>query len=363
MMDFDLRTPGLTMRALKQLNSHGQTLSSGLVDLIHDCLIETDHSLFVVPQNPAYYTEYVCSLNIPEHLLRIPGGKLDLMPCGRLDDDYEERLEAINFTELYAEGMGQPFVKRLGNLIRDSQRYDYILVDASTGFSDESGVCTCHLAEHIMVLTRLNQSDINGTLRFLKRLKASGWKEGNIVFILAPIATGYAELLTERAECAQREIEEKTGFKADFDLSIPYHPCLTLDEGPFAYNRPNTDLFKAYESVSKKLQKLAEDRTLLDRNLRTFIDTQFDEGIVHITRGNNTYGQELVENAIEFLKEMNDLEAVAASSVEYVAILLKIDEPQAALEHLDRNWNIIQRYAAADDRAEAYVLREQIRFK
>jgi Mrp family chromosome partitioning ATPase len=39
MMDFDLRRSGLTMRALKPLNSHIQTLSSGLVDLIHDCLI------------------------------------------------------------------------------------------------------------------------------------------------------------------------------------------------------------------------------------------------------------------------------------------------------------------------------------
>ncbi|MDI6794415.1 MAG: AAA family ATPase [bacterium] len=282
MIDFDLEAPGLTMLALKQLASPTQPPPAGLVDLIYDVLTDPANSALADKENPDRYTEYVCSLNIPKHLLRIEGGKLDLMPCGRLDAGYEERLYAIDFDELYAEGIGQPIFKHLRNLIRDSRLYDYILIDSRTGFSDEGGISTRDLAEHIVVLTGLNRQNIEGTVRFLTRLKASGWQEGKVQFILSPIPTGYEELRAERTAYAKKEIEEKTGFKADFDLYIPYHPRLALDEEPFVYNWTGTDLFSAYKSVYNMLQKLAGDTSSvwIQRLVKAVQDGRSDEDVI-----------------------------------------------------------------------------------
>jgi len=297
MIDFDLEAPGLTMLALKQLapttvrplrssvNSfcpfdrkpvsgvgelitfgmvvkrtrHSETCPAGLVDLIYDVLTDPANSPLADKENPAGYTKYVCSLNIPEHLVRLEDGKLDLMPCGRLDAGYEEHLSSIDFSELYAEGIGQPLFKHLRNLIRDSKLYDYILIDSRTGFSDEGGISTRDLADHIIVLTGLNRQNIDGTVRFLTRLKASGWQEGKVIFILSPVPTGYEELRAERTAYAKKEIEEKTGVKADFDLYIPYHPRLALEEEPFVYKWTETDLFGAYRSVCKRIQELIDN--------------------------------------------------------------------------------------------------------
>ena len=284
MIDFDLEAPGLTMLALKQLVSPEQTCPAGLVDLILDALTAPANSVLADKEHPARYAEeYVCSLNIPEHLIRMEGGKLDLMPCGRLDGSYEERLYSIDFAELYAEGIGQPLFKHLKNLIRDSKLYDYILIDSRTGFSDEGGISTRDLADHIVVLTGLNRQNIDGTVRFLTRLKASGWKEGEVLFILSPVPTSYEELRAERTEYAKKEIE-KTGFKADFDLYILYHPRLALDEEPFVYNWTETDLFRAYESVCEMLQELAEDTPFLwaDRGVKAVQDGQYDEGMRYL---------------------------------------------------------------------------------
>ena len=421
MIDFDLEAPGLTMLALKQLASPEQACPAGLVDLILDVLTDPANSPLADKENPARYAEeYVCSLNIPEHLIRMEGGKLDLMPCGRLDAGYEERLYSIDFAELYAEGIGQPLFKHFRNLVRDSKLYDYILIDSRTGFSDEGGISTRDLADHIFVLTGLNRQNIDGTVRFLTRLKASGWKEGEVLFILSPIPIGYEELRAERTEDAQKEIEEKTGFKANLDLYIPYHPRLALDEDPFVYNWTKTPLFNAYESVCKMLQELAEDTPLTwtSRAFEAVLDGQFDEGLRYLRLAlaeanpeapqwyiatvvrtmeneippkfggspnayiaikelgifmmqmgdmtavdNITSGRRMVKNAIKSLKEINALDVVAKANVDYAQSLLQIDELQAALEHLNENWDGIQRYADADDRAEAHILRGQIRLK
>lgn len=374
MIDFDLEAPGLTMLALKQLVSPSETRPAGLVDLIYDVLTDPANSPLADRENPAGYTEYVCPLNIPEHLIRTEGGKLDLMPCGRLDAGYEERLYSIDFAELYAEGIGQPLFKHLKNLIRDSMLYDYILIDSRTGFSDEGGICTRDLADHIIVLTGLNRQNIDGTVRFLTRLKASGWKEGEVLFILSPIPTGYEELRAERTAYAKKEIEAKTGFKADFDLYIPYHPRLALDEEPFVYNWTETDLFDAYKSVCITLRELAVDTfsELMKWATRAFDDKQFDKAQLYLNMAKEMTDDlpsapEVTSGLIGLMQELitniKTAESSAKLLVDYAHALLGLGNLQAAFEHLNENWDNIQCYAVADDRARAHVLRGQILLK
>ena len=376
MIDFDLEAPGLTMLALKQLTSPTQTCPAGLVDLIHDTLTAPDNSPLADKDNPARYAEeYVCSLNIPEHLVRSKGGKLDMMPCGRLDTGYEERLYSIDFAQLYAEGIGQPLFKHLRNLIRDSKLYDYILIDSRTGFSDEGGISTRDLADHILVLTGLNRQNIEGTVRFLRRLKVSGWAEegGKVVFILSPIPRDYEELRAERTAYAKKEIE-KTGFKAELDLYIPYHPRLALDEEPFVYNWTKTNLFDAYESVYITLRELAGDTPseLMELVVKAIENDQFDKAEIYLNMAKEmiddlSRAPELTSAFTGLMQGlitgMKAAERAARLQVDYARALLSLGNPQAALEFLNESWNLIQRYAPADARTEAHVLRGQARLK
>jgi len=393
MIDFDLEAPGLTMLALKQLASPAEICPAGLVDLIYDVLTDPANSPLADKENPTGYTEYVCSLNIPEHLLRIEGGKLDLMPSGRLDAGYEERLYSIDFAEIYAEGIGQPLFKHLKNLVRDSKLYDYILIDSRTGFSDEGGICTRDLADHIVALTGLNQQNIDGTVRFLTRLKASGWKEGEVLFILSPIPTGYEDLIAERMDYARQEIE-KTGFKADFKVFIYYHPRLALDEEPFVYPWANTSLFYTYKLVCEVIQELVDDtpQVWVNRAIEAFGKGQFEEGmrcfnqvqiddmlaapsarstilnilmlvISQMPIDDILAKQNMIQNAINSLQTTEESHVVVLIIMQYVEALRRTDNLQIALEYLDEQWHFIQSHASADTQADVHILRGQIRLK
>lgn len=280
MIDFDLEAPGLTMLASKQLTENKQICPEGLVDLIYDFLSNPESSPIADNGKPTGFTEYICSLNIPKHLIRLKGGKLDLMPCGRLDPKYEERFYKIDFSELYAEGIGQPLFKHLKSIINKSELYDYVFIDSRTGFSDEGGISTRDLAEHIVILTTLNQQNIEGTIRFLERLEKSNWEKGKLIFVLSPIPIGYEELRAKRIRYAKKEIEKKSKYKIDLKLYIPYHPRIALDEEPFIYNWTETPLYTAYEDICYEIQELADDTAVswANKSIKSFQDGRIKEG-------------------------------------------------------------------------------------
>ena len=271
MIDFDLEAPGLTNLALKNIATDVGEPSNGLVELITDFLSDPEQSLLSDEQNRAlFFDAYVRQLEIPASLKQLDTGYLHLLPCGRIDATYTDRLYSIDFKQLYAEGVGQPLFKYLKTFLRDSDLYDYVLIDSRTGFSDEGGICTRDLADHIFVVMGLNRQNVDGTVQFLRRLEASGWQEGRLVFVASPVPVGEEELRNKRIEAAKEAIEQ-TRFMADFSLRIPYHPRLALDEEPFIYNWSETDLFDAYRRITAVLTEIVEEtfeRDLYDNDPR-----------------------------------------------------------------------------------------------
>lgn len=393
MIDFDMEAPGLTMLAMKQLIDPSKPRPAGLVDLIHDFLQNPLESPITDKEHPnRYATEYVCPLNIPEHVMRLEGGRLELMPCGRLDSKYAERLYTVDFDKLYAEGIGQPLFMHLKNVIRNSARYDYVLIDSRTGLSDEGGISTRDLADHIMVFTGLNRQNIDGTVYFLTRLKDSGW-QGKVLFVLSPIPAGYEELVAERMDYARQEIET-TGFNADFKVFIYYHPRLALDEEPFVYPWTNTSLFYAHKLVCEVIQELADDapQIWVNRAIEAFVKGQIEEGmrcfnqvqiddilkapsarytissilmlvISQMLTDDILAKQKMIQDLVDSLQTMEEMQVAVLIIMQYVEALLRTDNLQTALEYLDEKWDFIQSHASANTQADAYVLRGQIRFR
>jgi cellulose biosynthesis protein BcsQ len=181
MIDFDLEAPGITT-LWDQRILHGAekpTHVGGLVELITDA---KEYGLAGVLGDKdclGYQSRYVVDIDLPDYHDKVEGGCLHLLPAGRVDDTYGLRLGSVDFSMLYSAGVGQEFFAYFKHIIKQSDEYEYVLIDSRTGFSDETGICTRDLADHIVVVTGLNHQNRAGTIGFLKRLKANHWEKVN----------------------------------------------------------------------------------------------------------------------------------------------------------------------------------------
>ena len=304
LIDFDLEAPGLTtLRDLSSKDGPPQQ-HPGLVELIHDFLRNPKTSALTDQRDKKrFHAEYICPLEIPPHLERIEGGSLDLMPCGRMDETYGQRLNAIKFDQIYEEGIGQPLFKLLKTVIQQSKLYDYVLIDSRTGFSDEGGICTRDLADHIFVIMGLNRQNVDGTVRFLHSLNRSGWQEGRVFFVVSPMPVFYEELRDTRLAEARQQIEA-TGYKTDLKLYIPYHPRLSLDEEPFVYHWSETNLFDAYQRIQRQIRQLNNDvpSTWWDETIKAIQTSQFEQAL-HLLKQIKAEDIDLASNLLSVVTE------------------------------------------------------------
>lgn len=282
MIDFDLEAPGLTLFQDKQREEGLSRQQPGLVDAIDSFLDDPQSSPLGEEEPSLFFERYVSSLAIPEEVQKgKKEGALDLVPVGRLDDEYEGRMYDLNFEEMFEEGVGRPLFERLKDLIEDSGRYDYILVDSRTGFSDEGSICTRFLGDYLMVLTGLNRQNVRGTARFLNRSNVAR-REETLALVASPVPMYYEMLRAERIEAAKERISDRAGLEeVRFIAQIPYHPILALEEDPTVRSLEGTDLFDAYEEITERLRNWAGDRPeeRIERVLDLVRDGQTDKAL------------------------------------------------------------------------------------
>jgi len=261
MIDFDLEAPGLTLFQDKQREAGRSRHQPGLVDAIDDFLDDPWSSPLGDGDPADFFDTYVSSLDVPEGVQKgKKDGTLDLVPAGRLDKEYEDLLYDLDFEKMFEEGVGRPFFERLKDLIKNSGRYDYILVDSRTGFSDEGSICTRFLGDYLLVLTGLNRQNVRGTARFLDRSNVAE-REETLSLVASPVPMYYEDLRTERIEAAKKHITKRADLeKVRFVTQIPYHPVLALEEDPTIRSLEGTDLFDSYEEITERLRTWAGDR-------------------------------------------------------------------------------------------------------
>ncbi len=145
-------------------------------------------------------------------------------------------------------------------MIEDSDRYDYILIDSRTGFSDEGSICTRVLGDYLLVLTGLNRQNVRGTARFLDQSDVVE-REESLALVASPVPMYYEDLRAERIDAAKERISERAGLEeVRFVSQIPYHPVLALEEDPTVRSLQGTDLFESYEEITERLRTWAGDR-------------------------------------------------------------------------------------------------------
>ena len=274
-IDLDLEAPGLSYLnpdapadSLLESNSQRPPVQPGFVDLLNDARERGEEADMFQMSAQDLANRYTQPYHLPDELREFKDGSLHIMPAGRIDGGYAQRLDALKLHQLYEEGLGEPLIRAFKKKFAEADLYDYVLVDSRTGFSDEAGICTRDLADHLMILSGLNRQNVEGTCEFLKALRAeTQGKPPTFQIILSPVPNGEDELLDKREKMAKKSFAEAWGSEVDLSLQIPYHPQLALTEEPHIFRRRRGYLFEAYRSIERHML------SALGHNPFTLMDT------------------------------------------------------------------------------------------
>ncbi len=242
-IDMDLEAPGLSFLMQNTSNTGIAALhQAGFIELLADVKERGgDADLFELPVEQMLDT-YACKY-----------AGLQIMPAGKLDENYTQRFDALNLRGLYEEDLGEPLIRTLKKRLAESGLVDFVLIDSRTGFSDEAGVCTRDLADYLVILSGLNKQNVEGSSNFLRVLKGATDGQAKFQIVLSPMPNGEDELANERKKAAQKAFDEAWGQPVELSLEIPYHPRLALTEEPHIVRQKSGFLADAYHKIEKQV--------------------------------------------------------------------------------------------------------------
>jgi len=264
LVDFDLEAPGLTQLVRRQDLVAGPAPSGlGVVDLVHEFLTRrTEQGAEAKAPLALDLSPHLVALKVPEPALpAIPCGSLHLIPAGR-QADYPERLQETRSRDFTARC--EEFAKALrAAFAAHPAAFDYVLVDARTGLSDEAYLACHHLCDRLVLLTALNDQNVAGTAFFLEN--AATWRahhEGpeEILLVASPVPEYEDEPKAKRLKEAEERLQQSGGPDLRFRVLLPYHPRLALDTELIASLWPESGLARAYVILAEYVRQMAEDR-------------------------------------------------------------------------------------------------------
>jgi hypothetical protein len=97
------------------------------------------------------------------------GGEIMLVPAGRQDSEYGQRVNSFAWDRFYSEQSGGAFLDAVREKL-DS--FDYVLIDSRTGISDTSGICTIQMPHVLVVCYTYNIQSIEGASRTARSIRA-----------------------------------------------------------------------------------------------------------------------------------------------------------------------------------------------
>jgi tetratricopeptide (TPR) repeat protein len=273
-IDLDLEAPGLSYLAPDAGAEERQQAAAepfaqpGFVDLLTDAKQRGPEVDLFILSAAEIAQKYTREYWLPDELRQFKDGSLHIMPAGMFDGKYAMRLDALDLPELYRDGLGEPLVRAFKEKFAGSGLYDYVLIDSRTGFSDEAGICTRDLADHLMILSGLNRQNVEGTAEFLRALRVATDGKKRFEIVLSPIPTGEDKLFEEREAAEKRSFEVAWQAEVNLSLQIPYHPQLALTEEPHIFRRRRGPLFEAYRAIeASMLSSIGHDAATFERRI------------------------------------------------------------------------------------------------
>lgn len=292
-VDLDLEAPGVSgfLRRNEELAPTGED-KPDVVDLLSDLMLALQWELGEAsrPELPVL-EKYLRSVRTDVGRYAPPRNpsfrrtRLDVL-CASDQRDYAGRLGTLNLAKLTGEQLVDA-----GNLLREvffrhqfpwsweqteedlPTRYDYILIDSRTGFTETSGLCIGPLADRLLLFCGLNDQNINGTAEFLKVVGLKPAKQNEkwddddpngvalspslgqkpTLLIASPVPFGEMEMK------ATRFAEMKKILGTAPDASISYHPRLSIIETVFCRDGAAESINQEYQDITMRLVSMVGD--------------------------------------------------------------------------------------------------------
>jgi iron(II)-dependent oxidoreductase len=238
--DFDLEAPGLSMMSELVPNPH--EVERGLFEYLLELLNY---------ENP----------NLADYLIypKIEGVDLAFLPAGNLKNGYD--LSKLDFARLFEEGntdLRSKDVNSERNPLSQFRReieelgFTYALLDSRTGMTEIAATCTLGLADVVVMLSGLNDQNLQGTRWVLDMLEGRLSAE-DIIVVFSPVPEAEEELKVERLQCAREIVGNRDV------LLLPYHPRLALVEELFVKEWKETFLAQKYRQLASKISRRNPD--------------------------------------------------------------------------------------------------------
>jgi len=173
--------------------------------------------------------------------------------------------------------------------------YDYVLVDSRTGMTEIGGLCVGPLSDRLVVMTSLNDQNVQGTLTFLQEagiktvprlerdekwddadeVRAPGTDNANLgpkptIVVASPVPYGEVTYKGRRLD----ELKKLLGIRP---VSLSYHPHMALMETIFVRDYPEEYLASEYRRVTTHVMaQVGDDPQSLARRLQAAADEEKD---------------------------------------------------------------------------------------
>ncbi|SEH03916.1 CobQ/CobB/MinD/ParA nucleotide binding domain-containing protein [Nonomuraea solani] len=279
MIDFDLEAPGLE-RFFEPDGGSGVEDRRGVIDLLTSYLQLRSLPLqepraaqkgFPYPVEPLH--EFVVDL------LDLPnGGSLRLMPAGRRSaafyERYAELVRAFDWDGFYRSYDGEAFFdwfRQQAELLAD-----VVLIDARTGISEMSGVCTFQLADVVVMLVAPNRQNIEGCELIANALRrpelvaeGRGGRELHVLPVPSRVELAESDMLDSFMQQFERQLGLHAPDQLTFenslfnDLKVPYVPRFSYVERLAVRDGENpatVELLSAYTRLATALVELGRSR-------------------------------------------------------------------------------------------------------
>ncbi len=150
-IDWDLEAPGLHLYFKKWMSGKGHR---GLTELIQ---------AHADGKNPRWQN-YVKEIHLDN--AKQP---LTLISAGLQDESYVQRMQALDWTELYERHDLGNFLEELRENWKES--FDFVLIDSRTGITDIGGICTIQLPDLLVLLFTANDQSLHGCIDVVERAR------------------------------------------------------------------------------------------------------------------------------------------------------------------------------------------------
>lgn len=266
-VDFDLEAPGLS--SFNGLQPRQPC--AGVVEFVSDYIQQGESP------DLQHYVYHVSQL----------GGRavnLWVMPAGKQDEDYNRKLEAIDWRDLYTNHHGYLFFEDFKAQCREDLKLDYLFIDSRTGYTDVAGICTRQLPDAVVILFFPNLENLRGLKTVVTQLRRARQEQAArsmaIHFVLSnvPDLDDEERILQKRIEQFKRQL----GFRELDAVIHRYDSFALLNQIIFVVERPRSRLSKEY----RKLANVIIKQNLQDREVALRLLEESRDSSLPIDLGN-----------------------------------------------------------------------------